>query len=450
MLVERYKLCKVKKICDDKMKRWFIFALILLNFGCSSRRDVEKIDAEIIRLKYWCSANPYEIELAKKIVDKWNKLNPKIQVEVQPLPAGQSSEEILLAAIAAKTTPDVCSNIWPGAIAEYIKANGLVALDEFDDFDSVVNARKIPRDLLESFRSKDGHFYQFPWKANPIMMLYNVKIFEDAGFTIPPKNYSEFFRLCEKIKKDVNGDGIIDIWPGYTDTRPIWWQRFFDFYPLYIASSGGKTFFEGETLKIDVKSARDVFNFFRICFEKGYFPNTNFQIDPFLTGKVALRFTGPWTIAYLEKNKPPELEYNFAPVPVPDDFSGEVYTYGDPKNIAIFSSTKHKKEAWEFVKFLVTEEADLLLLEICNQLPIRGDLLENEKFVNYFERNPKMKPFAYQVSRIRGVDEAPEMKEIFDAISREFEACSVYGAKTPDEAVKNLNKRINVIFEWSR
>ncbi len=426
---------------------------LMLTFGCSSQKDKLE-EAGTVRLKYWPSANPQEIELAKRLVEKWNQLHPDIKVEVQPLPSGQSSEEVLLAAIAGGTTPDVCSNIWPGAIAEYIKAKGLIPLDEFSDFDSVVNARGIPPDLLESFRSKDGHFYQFPWKTNPIMMLYNVKIFKESGIDAPPRTYSEFFKACEKIRKDVNGDGEIDIWPGYTDTRPIWWQRFFDFYPFYIASSGGKTFFEGDELKIDVNSAKKVFDFFKKCFDEKYFPKASFQVDPFLMGKVAIRFTGPWTIAYLEMNKPAGFEYSFAPIPVPDDFIAQggsaIYTYGDPKNIAIFSTTKHKKEAWEFVKFLVSEEADLLLLEICNQLPIRGDLLESEKFRAYFDRNPKMRFFAEQVVFTRGVDEVMELKEIFDVISKEFEACAVYGAKTSEEAVKSLIKRINVIFEWSR
>lgn len=433
------------------MKNFIVLILTLFFISCASdvdksfKKKFENETPKRVHLKYWCSANPQEIELAKKLTEKWNELHPDIQVEVQPLPAGQSSEEILLAAIAGGTTPDVCSNIWPGAIAEYVKAGGLVRLDEFEDFDSVISARKIPRDLLESFRSSDGHFYQFPWKTNPILLLYNVKIFKEAGVEKPPATYSEFFSVCEKIK-----NLKIGVYPGYTDTRPIWWQRFFDFYPLYISASGGKTFFKNGELKIDTASAEKVFNFFKTCFERNYFPITNFQVDPFLTGKIAMRFTGPWTISYLERNKPPDFEYSFAPIPVPDDYRGEVYTYGDPKNIAIFSSTKHKKEAWEFVKFLISEEADLLLLEICNQLPIRGDLLENQKFENYFNRNQRMKMFARQSAFTRGVDEAPEMKEIFDAISHEFEACSVYGAKSEREAVRNLVKRIKVILEWSK
>ncbi len=432
-----------------KKSLFLILALFILSCSSKTESDSEKDVSGVIRLKYWCSANPQEIEHARRLTEKWNELHPEIQVEVQPMPAGQSSEEILLAAIAAGTTPDVCSNIWPGAIAEYVKAGGLVQLDEFDDFDSVVNNRKIPRELLESFRSNDGHFYQFPWKTNPIMLLYNVKIFKQAGIEKPPRTYSEFFNACEKIK-NLNVKSGVEIYPGYTDIRPIWWQRFFDFYPLYISASSGRTFFENGKLKIDISSAEKVFEFFKTCFERKYFPITNFQVDPFLTGKIAMRFTGPWTISYLEKNKPPDFEYSFATVPVPDDHNGNVYTYGDPKNIAIFSSTKYKKEAWEFVKFLVSEESDSLLLEVCNQLPIRSDLLENQKFVDYFNRNKKMKLFAQQAIFTRGVDEAPEMKEIFDAISREFEACSVYRTKSGKEAVKNLVKRINVILEWSK
>jgi multiple sugar transport system substrate-binding protein len=426
------------------MNLFFVLLLFLFFVGCSNEADeANKLGSKAVRLKYWCAPNAEEIELARMLVDKWNKLHPTIQVEVQPLPAGQSSEEVLLAAIAGGTTPDVCSNIWPGAVAEYVKAGGLVPLDEFPDFDSVITARKVTADLLESMRSKDGHFYQLPWKTNPVMLLYNVKILKKSGVLSPPRTYSEFFEACEKIKK-------IGVWPGYTDIRPIWWQRFFDFYPFYIAATGGKTLFDKGEFNIDYEGAAKVFNFFQMCYKKGYFPITSFQVDPFLTGKIAMRFTGPWTIAYFEKNKPFDFEYDFAPIPAPDDYKGKIYTYGDPKNIAIFSSTKYKKEAWEFVKFLISEEADLLLLEIANQLPIRGDLLENEKFADYFKRNPKMKKFAEQSSFIRGVDEMVEMKEIFDAISREFEACAVYGVKSPREAVNNLVKRINVVVEWSK
>jgi len=64
-----------------------------------------------VTITFWPSSNPQEIEFAKIIVARWNKENPDIQVKMEPLPASRSTEEVLLAAIAAGTTPDVCANI---------------------------------------------------------------------------------------------------------------------------------------------------------------------------------------------------------------------------------------------------------------------------------------------------------------------------------------------------
>ena len=61
-----------------------------------------------ITLTYWPAANPAETRLAMRLAEQWNAANTDVQVRVQPLPAGRSSEEVLLAAIVAKATPDVC------------------------------------------------------------------------------------------------------------------------------------------------------------------------------------------------------------------------------------------------------------------------------------------------------------------------------------------------------
>ncbi|HTY60142.1 MAG TPA: sugar ABC transporter substrate-binding protein, partial [Bacteroidota bacterium] len=123
---------------------------------------------------------------------------------------------------------------------------------------------------------------------------------------------------------------------------------------------------------------------------------------------------------------------------------------GDYKDISIFSTTRHPKEAWEFVKFLVTAEHDLLLLRICDQIPVRGDLLENPLFAAYFRANPAMTAFARQAVYTRGMDDAPDLKEIFDGIAQEYESCAVYGRETPARAIADAVGRTNLIVEWNR
>lgn len=433
------------------MKKYFLLLCIsIISIGCSDKDAGETaVSNGAVTLTYWPAPNPQEVQLATAVVKEWNRLHPKIQVKMQPIPVSQSTEEVLLAAIAGKTTPDVCSNIWPGALAEFTRLGGLVALDQFEDFDSAITSRT-PKDVVESLRDPSGHFYQMPWKTNPVMMFYNKRLFETSGVASVPRTYSEFFAAAKKVTKDTDGNGQIDVWMGERDIRPIWWQRWFDYYCFYIAASHGKTFFVDGEPNLDQGASSKVLQFFRTCYAEDYFPHTFFQGgDPFLLERKATNFAGPWQIPTLQ-SLAPHIRYGVVPIPVPDDHQGPVYTYGDYKNIAIFSTTKHPKEAWGFVKFLVKARHDLMLLEIANQIPIRSDLLTNPLFKEYFQKNPVMIEFANQAIYTRSVDAAPDLKEIFDAISQEYEASAVYGKKSPADATQSAMRRMKMIVEWNK
>lgn len=427
----------------------FLGCGFFLSPGCKQNEGARGNTSSVIELTYWPAPNPQEVQLADSIVHAWNRLHPDIHVIMQPIPVSQSTEEVLLAAIAGKTTPDVCSNIWPGAMDQFTHLGGLVALDQFPDFDSTLNERT-PRDIIESLRDKDGHFYQMPWKTSPVMMLYNKRIFKENGITAPPRTYSEYLADAKKVTRDTNNDGQVDIWMGERDIRPIWWQRWFDFYCFYIAASNGKTFFVHGIPDIDTAASNEVFSFFQQCYGQNYFPHTFFQGgDPFLLERKATNFAGPWNIPTI-RMLAPKLQLGVAPIPVPDHATGPVYTYGDYKNIAIFSTTKHPKEAWKFVQFIVQAKYDLMLLKIANQIPIRKGLRTNELFTEYFRNNPFMVKFAEQAECTRSVDTAPDLKEIFDALAQDYESCAVYGRKTPEEATMDFLRRMQIIVEWNK
>ena len=134
---------------------------------------------------------------------------------------------------------------------------------------------------------------------------------------------------------------------------------------------------------------------------------------------------------------------------VPDDYAGPPYTYGDYKNIAIFSSTEHPEAAWRFARYLVTRAADLRLLEVTKQIPVRRDLLTDSLYADFFQHNPKVVPFARQAPYTRGVDAVSSLTEVLDAIAQQYEAAAVYGVRSPAEATREAVERIRLIHEWS-
>lgn len=438
----------VKRI--KRLLKIISLTFIILVVSCSKDdKTFQKSEDGKIRLTYWCASNPHEIKLAKLLVKEWNETHPNIHVKLHPIPASQSSEEVLLAAIAGKTTPDICSNMWPGAMDDFTSSGGLVNFDRFPDFIDYIQKR-VPEDLLKSFKSIDGKYYQLPWKTNPTMIMYNTKMFREAGITEELRTYSEFLDAAKKITRDLDGDGYFDQWMGYRNILMIWWQRLFDYYPFYIAASGGKTLFDSSELIFNNQASVEVFQFFREIYKNGYFPNSTMQGDNFIISKLATTITGPWNIAHVEKYKDDDFEYDIMPLPVPDDFEGQVYTRGDHKNISIFSTTKHPEAAWKFAKYLISPESDLKLLEICAQIPIRNNLLTDSLYQEYFQKNPKMVKFAEQAPYTRGVDGVSDLKEIFDGISQEYEMCAKYGVKSPEDAVRDAAKRAKVIMEWNR
>ena len=427
-------------ILSDK---WLFLILILFHVSCNPKKSAPNES-----LLYWSANNPYETEFAQEMVNEWNRLYPENPVHFQPVPEGRSSEEVILAAVVGKTTPDIYSNMWQGDVEFFARAGVLMPLDTMTGFTDSLYQR-CDSSVIAEITSQDGHIYQVPWKINPIMLLYNEGLFREIGLDQPPVTYSQFFKAAEKMQADLNGDGYVDRWIGYSEVLVTWWQRFFDFYPLYLAASHGGKLIENNRVVFDNAYAIEVFKFLKTLYDQNYFSREvlSARQDVFLSSVIATRFSGPWEIIHAEKFKPQGFDYSFSPLPVPDGHEGSTYTYGDPKNIVIFNTCQQPQQAMRFILFLINRKNDLRLLQVSTQLPRRKELFAERQYIEYFQQNPKMIPFARQAQFVRGTDACPQLKEIFDIISQEYEACVIYGVKSPEQAIHDAARAAQVLLE---
>jgi multiple sugar transport system substrate-binding protein len=417
-----------------------LFLLILM---ISCRHGTNKGEMLI-----WSSNNSQEISYISGIIDQWNSANPDRIIRSQPIPEGQSSEEIILASVVGGTTPAIYANMWQGSVEMYARAGVLVRLDTMPGFIEIIAERCTP-DAIREITSADGHIYQVPWKVNPIMLLYNAKIFQETGLDKLPHTYREYLEAARLISADRDNDGYCDRWIGYTSVLPIWYQRLFNFYPLYLAASNGAPLIENNRAAFDNQYSVEVFTFLQELYNKNYFSRQQMTAsqDPFIMERVATLITGPWQVPYLEKFKPPEMEYGFLPMMVPEETDIPAYTYGDPKNIVIFNTCPDPLTAWKFLQTLISEEGDFELLRVTGQFPRRKNIASNPVFEPFFRENPKLMPFAFQADYLKGVDNHPLIVEVFDIISQEYEACVMYGRKTPEEAVKDAADAVDVLLK---
>ena len=417
-----------------------IFAAILP--GCSQKRDQRSEN-----LVYWSSNNQNEIEFANAMVSEWNRRHPDQPIHTQPVPEGQSSEEVILAAVVGKTTPDIYSNMWQGDVEGYARAGAIVPLDTLPGFNEFL-AERCDSAVIAEVTSSDGHIYQIPWKINPIMLIYNVKEMQSIGFARAPVTYSQFLEAGKRFQEDRDGDGYVDRWIGYANVKVTWWLRLFDFYPFYLAASNGGHLIQNNKVVFNNQYAVEVFRFLRTLYKKNYFTRERLDTrsDVFLAGDIASKFTGPWEITRIERYKSQNFDYGFSQIPTPDSHRGNVYTYADPKNMVIFSTTKNPLLAWQFIKFMISKENDLRLLEMTHQLPRRRNLFRDAFFAEFFARNPRMIPFAKQAKYVRGPDLSPVLKEIFDIISQEYEACVIYGVKSPEKAIQDAARAARLLL----
>ncbi len=420
-----------------------IACLCTASIGCKSNRDVENQ-----ALHYWTSNNGGEIKYANWAVTRWNAEKGNMPVQFQPIPEGQSSEEILLAAVVAGTTPDIYSNIWQGLVEFYSSSGILVALDTLEGFNDFLKARCDSTTIAE-VTSADGHIYQVPWKINPIMTIYNKAALKGLDLTAFPATYSSYINAAKKFQKDNNGDGYADQWFGNTSMKLAWYQRLFNFYPLYLAASGGKSLIKNNKADFNNEHAIAVMTFLQKLYQANYFSRQveSAGQDLFISERFASKWTGPWEIEYLEKFKRENFEYDFCPMPVPDGHKGPIYTYCDPKSIVIFNTCKQPQKAFEFIKKMMDYEGDLEFLKTTQQLPRRANIDTITMFKKYFDLNPKMKIFANQAKYIKGADVSTSMIEVFDILSQEYEACVIYQKKSPAQAIADAEKAVNVLLQ---
>lgn len=405
-----------------------------------SRSGPDSVSAATARgpITVWLSNNAQEVAWGEKMIASWNKAHPDQHVTSQQIPAGKTSEEALSASIIAGNSACLVFNTSPASVPQFQKQAGLVPLDDFPDGARYIESRTGPR--AEQYRFEDGSYYQLPWKSNPVMILYNKDIFRKAG--LDPENpelatYDEFLDSSRKIVSSGAADAAI--WPAPTSE---FFQSWFDFYPAFIAESGGKSLVDNGEPQFDSPAGKRVFDFWRTVYREKLAPNETFPGDALGGGKTAMSTVGPWAVATYKDS----IDWGVVPVPTSDGRpASEISTFSDQKSVAMFSACENRATAWDLMKFATSREQDGAFLAGTGQMPMRPALLRT--YADWFAENPDYKEFADQADRTVEVPAVAGSIDVWQALRDGWTRSVVFGREPTGEELPRLSRDITSLLD---
>ncbi|MDO9574798.1 MAG: sugar ABC transporter substrate-binding protein, partial [Candidatus Contubernalis sp.] len=337
------------------------FVLILVLSVCAGCIRKQEPSIKKVRLTYAMWENlPVQVKTNKEVVDRFNKTHPGIEVKME-----QSTIDKILIQIGAKCAPDIF--FWQGfRIPELAEKNTILPLDNFIKEDSNFNIADYFRVSLVPAHYK-GKLYLFPTHTDFALLYYNKSLFDKYNVKYPGVDltWDKLVPLAQKFTHDINGDGRIDIFGINVDTRLV----------EIMLCQKGLSHFNPEGTKINfndpafidiLQYLKDMRDKYKVAPSISEMESIGNQDVMFETGRLAMAILGSWMIpAYSEKIKNFEWDVSYIPR-YPGSKKGFCYL---SQGNCISSSTKHPKEAWEFVKFFSGPNGRPSTVMIRNSLP---------------------------------------------------------------------------------
>jgi len=358
------------------MKKGIVFLLVTsllctCMLGCNARNEEQKAEVktenaevsvdelEACTITFWYTYGDAEEEiLLNEVIPAWNELYPEIAIECVRQDSSQYDEMIVIS-FGTGQGPDV-ARIDITNTAEFASHGGLVALSDYADFG------EISENYLDGPLSTNlyqGAYYGLPLDTNCKAAVVNTQLLEsELGLSEVPKTMEELIAAAEnrgEYSFSVSGFGDWDLYPyfwlfGGTLTNDEFTQAsgYLDGTESVVAVEKIKELHEKKILTIkELDGTADAWDG--------------------IENQYVMFFEGPW---YGFANK---AEVGIKPALIPS-YNGNTTSVVGGENIAVFATSEHPNESYEFLKFMTSEEVQLMMLE-SGQLPVLKSLVNNEK-----------------------------------------------------------------------
>lgn len=352
------------------MKKFLAAFFILLFFTSGCAKKSEKI---IIKFTSWGSES--EIAVLLPLIQQFEQQNPDIDINFIHIPKNYFQKLHLLA--ASNLTPDVAfvNNI---NAPLYVENNVFMDLNSFFEQDNSLSKEDFFPETLQSLNYKNK-LYAVPRDVSNLVIYYNKDIFDKYSVPYPSENwtFAEFLDTCQKLTKDVNNDGRIDLFGISFREEPLFWL------PYLWSNGGGFISPDLQDIIIDRPASVNALQFYAELRNKYHVAPTKSEIGSatmaqlFMQEKIAMHLSGRWFVPIYRQ----EIDFNWDITRFPKGSEGSIVGT-DTSGWAISSKTQHPQEAWRFVSFLASKNSIKKFTQSGLITPARVDVANSGIFLN--------------------------------------------------------------------
>ncbi|MFD7835132.1 ABC transporter substrate-binding protein [Streptomyces sp. NPDC059761] len=360
-----------------------VAALSVLATACTGQSGTAASDDpnKEVTLNFWHGwSAPSEAKAIEENIARFEKAHPNIKVKV----TGNMTDDKINQALRAggDKAPDVVSSFTTDSVGKFCNSGAFADLNPFLQKSGIDKAKVFPKTLLE-YTQFSGNQCTLPLLNDAYGLVYNKDAFKAAGITEPPKTWSQFAEVAQKLTKPAGDSydqlGVMPTYHGY-ETTPV--RLAAQWSPKYFDADGKSNLAKDPAFASMLTAQKDL-----VAKLGGYEKLEKFRSTfgdewsaehPFHKGQVAMQIDGEWRAA-MAKEAGVTFEIGTAPLPVPDDQVadyGKGYLSGTIMGIA--SGSKKQNASWELVKYMTTDtEAVVAFANAIHNVPSTLAALES-------------------------------------------------------------------------
>jgi multiple sugar transport system substrate-binding protein len=431
----------VRKVC------WMILVFVV---AASFSLSGDPVKAQEVKISYsdWQLAQDIWGRSLREAIAEFERLNPGIKVEAEPVALGQRDVKFTTA-IRAGAGPDVFA-LDVNPVKQYIKEGWVKDLTPFIEKEGGQQwlADFYPRSLMPV--TEENKVYGVPKNMVAMVMVYNSELFKEAGIKSLPKNWKEYREACKKLTKATKAGGPVDQW----GVAFVLAKACFDLRFSVVLRGFGGDFLtpDWKHSALNTPQAKEAFNYVvDLILKDKVMPPGVTQVDCnearrlLAFKKTAMKIGTMWSITEVSGMNP-ELNgwkvLDMFPIPQKEGVKSKIRSTLYQKSIFMNPNTKNPEAAWKLIKFLTDKKQ-------MEKWFVDNNMLSCRKSVNNTFGPIQQSKYAGMVTQ--ELDYAdflpliPQWPECLEAFRLNLQA-AIAKQKTPDQALTDAHNQIEAIL----